>query len=65
MKASTHVKAILEAGKTQEDIAAYVRKSTGNDRFSQATVSRIKGGAETSYTVGQAIERLHEETRVA
>ncbi|HEY1772468.1 MAG TPA: hypothetical protein VGH91_04670 [Gammaproteobacteria bacterium] len=61
MNASRTVKAILDKGKTQEDIATYVRKTTGNRRFSQATVSRIKNGADTSFTVGQALEKLHDE----
>lgn len=61
MNASRTVKAILDAGKTQEDIVVFVRKKTGNKRFSQSTVSRIKNGADTSFTIGQALEQFHQE----
>jgi len=61
MNASQLVKQILDSGKSQEEVAAYVRKVTGNRRFSQATVSRIKNGSGTSFTVGQAIEAMHKE----
>lgn len=61
MNASRTVRAILDAGKTQGEIVAFVRKKTGNKRFSQSTVSRIKNGAETSFTIGQALESFHRE----
>ena len=61
MNASKLIKEILDKGMTQEVLAARVRELTGNVRFSQATVSRIKNGADTSFTVGQAISRIHAD----
>jgi len=50
---------ILDTGLSQQDVAVKVREITGNKHFSQATVSRIKDGAATSYAIGQALEKIH------